>query len=134
MLMTKKKFSIRLCRIFWIPTWILIKFHLMHGLIICLLFCVYWFLILHSLFSPIHAALFLEIFNKKLLNATRQALYARTLYQNNFQNFKISCKITYHLFLENTVQMHMAENIKQQEMSQSRDECPQRNWSSIRHI
>ena len=24
--------------------------------------------------------------------------------------------------------------IKKQEMSQSRDECPQRNWSSIRHI
>ena len=23
---------------------------------------------------------------------------------------------------------------KQQEMSQTRDECPQRNWSSIRHI
>ena len=22
----------------------------------------------------------------------------------------------------------------EQEMSQSRDECPQRNWSSIRHI
>ena len=24
--------------------------------------------------------------------------------------------------------------LKEQEMSQTRDECPQRNWSSIRHI
>ena len=54
------------------------------------------------------------IFNKKLLNAWRQALYA--LYQNNVQNFKISCKITYHLFLENTVQMHMAEIVKQKQL------------------
>ena len=57
-----------------------------------------------------------NIFNKKLLNTTRQALYARTLYQNNVQNFKISCKITYHLFLENTVQMHMAEIVKQKHL------------------
>ena len=27
-----------------------------------------------------------------------------------------------------------AKIINKQEMSQSRDECPQRNWSSIRHI
>ena len=26
------------------------------------------------------------------------------------------------------------ESKYQQEMSQKRDECPQRNWSSIRHI
>ena len=25
-------------------------------------------------------------------------------------------------------------SFKEQEMSQTRDECPQRNWSSIRHI
>ena len=39
----------------------------------------------------------------------------------------------------NDIQFYKNQSInqkktKKQEMSQSRDECPQRNWSSIRHI
>ena len=43
-----------------------------------------------------------------------------------------------HFERQNTFQMHKKKNPEkkelEQEMSQTRDECPQRNWSSIRHI
>ena len=50
-----------------------------------------------------------------------------TQYNSSLSSFVPNFRILSHVVAEKSL-------TEKQEMSQTRDECPQRNWSSIRHI